>query len=530
MVFERTIGVAYRLLVLAASITAFSCTNEALTSDDSMDSVSLFFYSSILDGDSSWYNLSGVTAGFVAPENFSVDSSTGGSVVLNWKFVGEAGYYILYRSTSSTMTTESSYKIATIDKKTNSYTDTSVIDGKLYYYTLVAARVVTDSAGNTSEELSAYAGPLSVTPSAKDESTKPSTPTGLSTSSIYSAVTLSWTGVSGATGYRIYRSTNSGMQAELDYLLTTVTTNSYTDSTAAIGTTYYYTVEAYNDSGTSGYVGPTSGAAAADTTSPSIQSFSISTSTGTPGTVITFTAAASDTESGIQSVTAALLDGSGSSAGTVTLSYNSSSGNYEGTYTVGSYDTAGTYTVSPVTATDNSGNTAVLTTSTASYYILSGTSITTDITSMAVATFTISGTLVDSTPPVINSIYALSSSIVSSGTVEIQASVTDSETSVATVTVTFYCPDYFNGTTTTKTTTLTSNGSDIWTGTFSFDSSSDITGTWQVGAIQVIDAKGNYRDFTIVSVGDTVYTESINGSSETATTTISIVTVALYGG
>ena len=64
-------------------------------------------------------------------------------------------------------------------------------------------------------------------------------------SSGYNKVKLTWSGVDGATGYRIYRSTNktSGFTK-----IKSITSNSkvtYTNSGISCGTTYYYKVRAY---------------------------------------------------------------------------------------------------------------------------------------------------------------------------------------------------------------------------------------------------------------------------------------------
>ena len=76
-----------------------------------------------------------------------------------------------------------------------------------------------------------------------------SAPTGLTNS--YSASSgkpiVKWTAVSGATKYDVYRATSeSGAYT----LKGTATTNSYTDTSATVGKTYYYKVKAYSSTGT----------------------------------------------------------------------------------------------------------------------------------------------------------------------------------------------------------------------------------------------------------------------------------------
>jgi uncharacterized repeat protein (TIGR02543 family) len=73
-----------------------------------------------------------------------------------------------------------------------------------------------------------------------------SAPTGLSASVSGSSITLSWSSVSGATSYKVYRSSSSSGSYSLLY---TTYTYSYTDSGLSAGT-YYYKVSAVSSSGT----------------------------------------------------------------------------------------------------------------------------------------------------------------------------------------------------------------------------------------------------------------------------------------
>ena len=77
----------------------------------------------------------------------------------------------------------------------------------------------------------------------------PGAPSNLQVTAGNGQVALSWTGSSGATSYNVYRGTTSGQEALLD---SGVSGTSYTDSTAANGTTYFYEVTAVNSGGESG--------------------------------------------------------------------------------------------------------------------------------------------------------------------------------------------------------------------------------------------------------------------------------------
>jgi fibronectin type 3 domain-containing protein len=63
-----------------------------------------------------------------------------------------------------------------------------------------------------------------------------------------SKVTLTWTALSGAASYNVKRATTSGGPYTTISTAGTVTTPTYTDSTAVNGTTYFYTVSAVNGS------------------------------------------------------------------------------------------------------------------------------------------------------------------------------------------------------------------------------------------------------------------------------------------
>ena len=85
--------------------------------------------------------------------------------------------------------------------------------------------------------------------------TNPPAPTGLTATAVNGLVNLSWNASSGATGYNMGRSTNSGVS----YTSIGNTTNFYyTDTSSIGGTTYYYAVSATNSSAASTNSSPVS--------------------------------------------------------------------------------------------------------------------------------------------------------------------------------------------------------------------------------------------------------------------------------
>ncbi len=79
--------------------------------------------------------------------------------------------------------------------------------------------------------------------------TKPPAPTNLIAVSADTAVSLSWTGVTGANSYNLYRSTTAGGEGVTAYK--TSIASPYTDTNVTNGTTYYYSVRASNSDGDS---------------------------------------------------------------------------------------------------------------------------------------------------------------------------------------------------------------------------------------------------------------------------------------
>jgi hypothetical protein len=153
-------------------------------------------------------------------------------VLLSWTASSGATSYDVQRSSSS----GGPYSTIATGVATTSYKDTGVTNGTTYYYVVQAVNSVGIS--NSSTEASA-------TPEAP-----PTPPNNLTALPGNAVVSLSWSASSGATSYNVLRSTVSGgPYAVID---TEVTTASFSDTSVANGTTYYYVVQAVNAGGASG--------------------------------------------------------------------------------------------------------------------------------------------------------------------------------------------------------------------------------------------------------------------------------------
>src|SRR5438445_2469421 len=178
-----------------------------------------------------------------SPQN--LQATAGNSQInLTWSAPSNSGIYPptnykIYRSTSSGTET-----LLTTLGSVNSYTDTSVTNGQIYYYYVTAGNPYGDSLASNE---------VSATPSnGSSSNTVPSAPQNLQAAAGNAQVTLSWTapsnGGSPITNYKIYRSSSSGTEG---YLVTVGNVTSYTDTGLARGHTYFYKITAVNGIGTS---------------------------------------------------------------------------------------------------------------------------------------------------------------------------------------------------------------------------------------------------------------------------------------
>jgi len=164
----------------------------------------------------------------VAPTGVTAIASSSNSITISWSAVKGATGYRIYRSITPSGTDE---LIGT--STTTTYASTGLTSGTTYYYNVAAY----NNGGEGSKSNAVSATTLLVAPTnitAKANSSN--------------SITVSWSPVTGATNYRIYRNTTSTD----DYKQVGVsTTTSYTDASVAAVTTYYYKVTAYNDGGES---------------------------------------------------------------------------------------------------------------------------------------------------------------------------------------------------------------------------------------------------------------------------------------
>jgi fibronectin type 3 domain-containing protein len=157
-------------------------------------------------------------------------SATGGNqqASLSWTASSGATSYNVKRSTSGTG------PFTTVGSPTaNSFINTGLADSTTYFYVVSAVNASGESANSTA------ASATTTTP-------LPAAPTGVSATGGNQQIVVSWSSVSGATGYKVKRATSSSGPYTV---VATPMITSFTDTNVSDGTTYFYLVSAINSAG-----------------------------------------------------------------------------------------------------------------------------------------------------------------------------------------------------------------------------------------------------------------------------------------
>jgi len=177
---------------------------------------------------------SGILSGKPLPSATRLNAESAGykEVKLAWSAVDGVTGYEVYRKTSS-----SYKKIATVTNGKTSYSDTKVTAGTAYTYKVRAYKTV-----NGSQVYGDYSNEASATPALE-------APQITVRNASYNSVTITWNQISGAHGYKVYRSTKKDSGYRAVKTVNDKTTITCTDKKLSVGTKYYYKVCAFRTVG-----------------------------------------------------------------------------------------------------------------------------------------------------------------------------------------------------------------------------------------------------------------------------------------
>ena len=177
--------------------------------------------------------------GSLTAPTMTLTSAAGGQPVISWSKVNGAAQYEIFRSTDGS-------KFSIIRRTAAlSYTDTSAAAGNTYYYVVRAMK-----GSGSSATYSKFSKAQQITYTV----TSLAVPTMTLTSAASGQPVVSWTKVSGAAQYEIFRSTNGKNFS----IIRRTAALSFTDTSAAAGTTYYYQVRAISGDVKSAFCAPQS--------------------------------------------------------------------------------------------------------------------------------------------------------------------------------------------------------------------------------------------------------------------------------
>lgn len=165
------------------------------------------------------------------PSKVNVDATNYNTCQISWSTLNGATEYRVYRATNPA----SGYKLVAKVQATE-YSDTNLNTGTKYYYKIQACLINYSYTSNDIITNSKFSIVKNAVPLLK-------APTSVKISKAKnSAANISWSDVSGANGYVVYRATNKNRNYSA---IADVSTNTYTNSNLKKGVMYYYKVISY---------------------------------------------------------------------------------------------------------------------------------------------------------------------------------------------------------------------------------------------------------------------------------------------
>ncbi len=182
----------------------------------------------------SGYNRAGVKSDYVsAPKEVSLKNYYSDSIRVKWDSVDGANGYLVYRKDNKNKTF-----VKVGETKKSQYKDKDIINGRKYTYSVKAKG---ENGG-----ISGYSKNIKLTAL--------KAPTELKLSCTDAGVSINWTKMSSASGYRIYRKQKGDSDWDLIKKVSNNSTKSYTDKKVKNGKTYSYRVMQVKGSEKGGYL------------------------------------------------------------------------------------------------------------------------------------------------------------------------------------------------------------------------------------------------------------------------------------
>jgi parallel beta-helix repeat protein len=225
-VFRNTTNNSGAATKIAGSITTTSFTDTTATPGQT------YYYWVRGRNSNSIGDLSAAATGFaLGTPGSPLATPADGEVDLSWNSVTDATAYQIFRNTID----DGSTAVKVGASSGTSFDDTTA-DGSLTYYYWIRARN-SSGFGNFTGEVNGYAAVL---PAPSDPSA--------SNGPLSGEVTVSWSSVSGASAYQVFRSTTDNINTAIK-IAGGILTTSFLDLTTTSGQTYYYWIRARSPSG-----------------------------------------------------------------------------------------------------------------------------------------------------------------------------------------------------------------------------------------------------------------------------------------
>ena len=174
------------------------------------------------------------------PVGVTASVASASQINLAWTAVTGATGYNVYGTTTAGVVISPANKITATPIAATTFTNTGLTAVTPYFYKVTAVNAAGESVG--SAEVTATTSAAVVAPAGGLAA-----PTGVTaTAASSNTINVSWSPVTGANAYYVYRAITAGLPIASMVGVATTLTGTFTDVTVVAGTTYYYKIEPHN--------------------------------------------------------------------------------------------------------------------------------------------------------------------------------------------------------------------------------------------------------------------------------------------